>query len=427
MVSVQAKADGALNHLPKYLSKFMASKFLGVSVFVVDTLVKKGVLKTYKVDRFDDKISLEELQACKMVLENPEKYRSKPVVSIDGVVQKSAAAISQGPAEAAPHGGSSDSIDFDYELMDKAEAAGFIHVREDAIVCYCNVQLYFQSSEGNYVIYKDEGKRLTNAWLATHTHPDLYIKASDKIRAAAEVNTEITAKLGENLETGDGTLVRENLSDLYANIIECPDAIIIESMVAAVEAFTADPGKSRAIYSQVYTMFSSLTVHEELSSHSINVMVLAFQFCIVNGYSPEDSRDIVLCALLHDIGRVALLAEMPRDKAALVRLEDDSESVRAHVEAARPLLEQIEFPNPLISWGILEHHERLDGSGMPTGASKLSEFGQLIGIVDTYELKRRKGDGGVQHQMDILQSMKRDVEAGLFNKDLYKQFVYSLI
>ncbi|MDL2218708.1 HD-GYP domain-containing protein, partial [Christensenellaceae bacterium OttesenSCG-928-M15] len=43
--------------------------------------------------------------------------------------------------------------------------------------------------------------------------------------------------------------------------------------------------------------------------------------------------------------------------------------------------------SPLTSIGVLDHHERLDGSGYPNGkrGDKISEFGKLIAVADVYD------------------------------------------
>lgn len=80
------------------------------------------------------------------------------------------------------------------------------------------------------------------------------------------------------------------------------------------------------------------------------------------------SRDQIdgLCtaATIHDIGKISIPAEiltMPR------RLTDIEFSlIKTHAQSGYDILKDIEFPWPIARM-ILEHHERLDGSGYPNG------------------------------------------------------------
>ena len=79
--------------------------------------------------------------------------------------------------------------------------------------------------------------------------------------------------------------------------------------------------------------------------------------------------------------------------------------------------------------GAREHHEKLDGSGYPKGLRKISFNGRLIGIVDCYEALTNE-DRPYRRAMDPLETLnllKRDVEAGKFDRGLFEKFCYSLI
>jgi PAS domain S-box-containing protein/putative nucleotidyltransferase with HDIG domain len=67
---------------------------------------------------------------------------------------------------------------------------------------------------------------------------------------------------------------------------------------------------------------------------------------------------------LHDIGKVAVPAEILSKPTALTDIE--LALVRSHAKAGFEILKDLDFPWP-VAQAVLQHHERLDGSGYPQG------------------------------------------------------------
>ena len=80
---------------------------------------------------------------------------------------------------------------------------------------------------------------------------------------------------------------------------------------------------------------------------------------------PESQIEcIYMAAAIHDIGKISLPAEILVKPIPLSNIEISL--IQAHAEAGYDILKGIEFP-----WAIadivLQHHERMDGSGYPLG------------------------------------------------------------
>jgi putative nucleotidyltransferase with HDIG domain len=67
---------------------------------------------------------------------------------------------------------------------------------------------------------------------------------------------------------------------------------------------------------------------------------------------------------LHDIGKIAVPAEILSKPARLTEIE--LAMVRSHAQSGYDILKNLEFPWP-VAQAVLQHHERLDGSGYPQG------------------------------------------------------------
>lgn len=100
---------------------------------------------------------------------------------------------------------------------------------------------------------------------------------------------------------------------------------------------------------------------------------------------PEDQVDAIRVAgSLHDIGKIAVPSEILTKPGRLSRLE--MEMVKTHSQNAYDILKTIEFPYP-IAQIILQHHERMDGSGYPQGlhGKDILLEARIIGVADVLE------------------------------------------
>ncbi|MCK9378164.1 MAG: response regulator [Syntrophobacterales bacterium] len=82
------------------------------------------------------------------------------------------------------------------------------------------------------------------------------------------------------------------------------------------------------------------------------------------GLPEERVKQIELSASIHDLGKILVPAEYLSKPGTLRRIEMDI--VRMHSQVGHDILEPINFNFPLHKI-VLQHHERLDGSGYPQG------------------------------------------------------------
>jgi response regulator RpfG family c-di-GMP phosphodiesterase len=100
---------------------------------------------------------------------------------------------------------------------------------------------------------------------------------------------------------------------------------------------------------------------------------------------PADRVDAIRVAgQLHDIGKIAVPSEILTKPGRLSPLE--MEMVKTHCRNAYDILKAIEFPYPVAKI-ILQHHERLDGSGYPQGlkGEEILLEARIIAVADVIE------------------------------------------
>ncbi len=102
------------------------------------------------------------------------------------------------------------------------------------------------------------------------------------------------------------------------------------------------------------------------------------------GWSLEKVQSLYMAAMVHDIGKVAVPAEILTKPSQLNSLE--MQMVQGHVEAGYQILKDIPFPYPIAEM-VYQHHERLDGSGYPLGLKdgQICIEARILAVADTIE------------------------------------------
>ena len=102
------------------------------------------------------------------------------------------------------------------------------------------------------------------------------------------------------------------------------------------------------------------------ASHQRRVVQLACAIAQELEFSQSRIDGLRVMGFLHDIGKMAVPAEILCKPGKLSKYEFNI--IKTHPQIAYDILKEIEFPWP-VAQAVLQHHERLDGSGYPVGLS----------------------------------------------------------
>ena len=100
------------------------------------------------------------------------------------------------------------------------------------------------------------------------------------------------------------------------------------------------------------------------AGHQRRVADLARALAAVMALPEERIEGLRIASTIHDIGKISIPAEILSKPMKLSPIEYSL--VKTHPRAGQAILQEVEFPWP-VARIILEHHERLDGSGYPAG------------------------------------------------------------
>ena len=120
------------------------------------------------------------------------------------------------------------------------------------------------------------------------------------------------------------------------------------------------------------------------SGHQRRVAKLTRAIAETIGLSEDQIEGAHVAASIHDIGKISLPAEILSKPIPLSEIEISL--IQVHAQAGYDILKGLDFPWPIADI-IIQHHERMDGSGYPRGLSgdRISIEARIIGVADVVE------------------------------------------
>ncbi len=120
------------------------------------------------------------------------------------------------------------------------------------------------------------------------------------------------------------------------------------------------------------------------AGHQRRVTKLACAIAEEMGFPKNKMDGIRMAAVIHDIGKVCVPAEILNKPIKLT--ENEFNIMKIHPQVGYEILKEIEFPCPVATI-VLHHHERMDGSGYPEGLSgeDILLEARILGVADVVE------------------------------------------
>lgn len=150
----------------------------------------------------------------------------------------------------------------------------------------------------------------------------------------------------------------------------------LESYIAKMEKMTL--GTAGAL-GQVTELRDPYT-----AGHQHRVGALAASIAEEMGLGAHMTRGLRVAGALHDVGKIAVPAEILVKPSRLTPPE--FQLVRAHAQAGYEVLKEIDFPWPVAEVAS-QHHECIDGSGYPNGlkGEDIAVEARIVAVADSIE------------------------------------------
>ncbi|MCB1873959.1 MAG: HD domain-containing protein [Gammaproteobacteria bacterium] len=149
-------------------------------------------------------------------------------------------------------------------------------------------------------------------------------------------------------------------------------------------------------------------LYEPLFLHSLRVALAASVVGEQLGCSEAELETLATAGLVHDIGALHIEASQLHQSEQL--RSEHWRQIYTHPWISHLILEEFQEYTPHISRAVLEHHERMDGSGYPHGlkGSQISRAGRILSFVDFSVATSQKL--GLRHMFTIVKIHPRAFE-----------------
>ena len=141
----------------------------------------------------------------------------------------------------------------------------------------------------------------------------------------------------------------------------------------------------RALQGTVAALANTVEIKDPYTAgHQRRVAQLSCAMARELGWSPDRVEGIQVLCFLHDMGKIAVPAEILNKPGKISPTEFGL--IKVHPQVGYDILKDIAFPWP-VAQGVLQHHERLDGSGYPSGltAEEITPEAKILAVADVVE------------------------------------------
>ena len=141
----------------------------------------------------------------------------------------------------------------------------------------------------------------------------------------------------------------------------------------------------RSMEAAVQAIASTLEMRDPYTAgHQRDVARLAVAIARDVGVADDQIEGIYLAAIVHDIGKIRIPVDILSKPGPLTKLE--YQLIQTHAQVGYDIMKNVDFPWPVAQM-ILQHHERLDGSGYPAGlkGDEILQGARIIAVADVVQ------------------------------------------
>ena len=244
----------------------------------------------------------------------------------------------------------------------------------------------FIASESKKKMYsfKERGEVITkeDVIIAIDTQDILYVEDSEYLEYEEFKNSSSTIK--KNISFNEkSALIYENASNILNNLFNAPEVSgnyeASKGVVNNIVETILDDEFS------IKSLISIATHNYYTHTHSINVAIYALSLGSYLKLKPKELSELGEAALLHDLGKSKIDANIINKDGKLTDLE--YEEVKKHPALGYTLGLKIGIKNRKILEGIRHHHEKMDGTGYPffMRGERIPYYARIICICDIFD------------------------------------------
>lgn len=161
--------------------------------------------------------------------------------------------------------------------------------------------------------------------------------------------------------------------------------------------------------------------------HSVDVAVITGCLGRWMGFSSDMIPQLVLAGLVHDIGKALVPLKIINKMEGLTREEWEIAQLHA-IRGYRYLRHNFDIP-PAIQYGVLQHHERMDGSGYPLAVTgdRIDICARVIAVADVFSAMTSPRPYRQRNSVaEAMEALKQEASANKLDPQVCSVFLYHL-
>ena len=296
--------------------------------------------------------------------------------------------------------------------------------------------IYLSHDDSNFILYATP-RNFTEEHrnrLIQNENGNIYIENKDKLTYEAFVERNLPLILDNkviSLDKKADILYNHSLIivGIFFNKInkEYPSEKSIEKLIGLVDnIYSFFEGNKNAIQS----IRGLIATNYKEYIHCINTSIYAISLMVHFHREKSDSqalrkstiRQIGIGALLHDIGKSKIKRNILEKPGALTPVE--FEEIKKHPIHGVEMCQYMDLEQS-VAQCVLFHHEKLDGSGYPTGTRNVPKHVQVVTVADMFDAitcERPYRKYKVTN-FEALRMLSKEVERGRLDRELVASFI----
>jgi HD-GYP domain-containing protein (c-di-GMP phosphodiesterase class II) len=280
------------------------------------------------------------------------------------------------------------------------------------------------------IFLKDSDHKVKNQGVVNSQRTIELLKKQGVVRVVIDFDqSELPPVKSDDIEEASLEKEFSRSCDIYDQSTEKVKELLLNASIAkplSIEAMAELAGEiTNSITRNEHAMTILTRIRQKSNyqwEHAINCAVLICGFSIYLGFKKNTVQELTLGALLHDIGTAKVSRAILEKQGKLTK--NEMSVVKKHVFWGVELSKREGFTSPILIDMLVNHHERLDGSGYPLGigGDKISKLSRITAIVDVYDAMT--GDKPYKKGM-LPQAVFRHLlnEKDKFDPDIVQKFI----
>lgn len=174
--------------------------------------------------------------------------------------------------------------------------------------------------------------------------------------------------------------VENKLKDIFSDV-RSHERINSSEVFDEMKNFTKEILKER----DIITKMNMLSEKDDYTfNHSLAVSMLAISLGKWAEFTKQEILELSMVGLFHDLGKLKISDEIINKPGKLTK--EEFAEMKMHPSYGYEILLEAGDYNRRILLGVLQHHEKLDGSGYPSGlkGDEINKYARVISICDIY-------------------------------------------